>query len=525
MDLFTDVLSYFRSVGVNEAVTSANVGATTASGNPVFDRATIRRRERCRRKGDGVECDSDDEGEMTMESNTWLEDIEQMALEEGIHDPHILKAIFLAGGGGSGKGFVSEIMFGTMANQSTTVLGLKSANSDDVLMAMAGALPSQMHPVGGRAPTPGGKPGHSRSGAWYGGGIGGREAFDVGSQLATDPGIALRKQAKSLHEKRLDMWIGQRLGLIIDGTAKNADKVLATRKNLEKNGYDTYMVFVNTDLDVALARNRSRQRVVPEDVIRKAHKQTQEAARKLKRAFGRNFVEIDNSKVASKQDIAKILMPKFTRIAMKFLKEPVKNPEGRKWLEQQTAHLPASMKRKIMGTPKKKGKAGKKKVLVTASVLRSDNLEEMEYNSVDSLLKSIRSKVIKGAKPTRAGRLRGCFKKANVPIPCVGSTAGVDDDIDDYEVMRTEWTDEAREAAERVRRGRKKGLRKAQSPMARKKAAKTRMKKAIAKRQNLGADMGIGLGNMFTEDAQDDVAFARAMIDDQIGDLRPREGL
>ena len=41
-----------------------------------------------------------------------VEEITKPILQEGINDPGILKAVFLAGGPGSGKGFVSKGLFG-----------------------------------------------------------------------------------------------------------------------------------------------------------------------------------------------------------------------------------------------------------------------------------------------------------------------------------------------------------------------------------------------------------------------------
>lgn len=57
----------------------------------------------------------------------------------------------------------------------------------------------------------------------------------------------------------------------------------------------------------------------------------------------------------------------------------------------------------------------------------------MERDDIDAALKKIRAAVIKGAKSTRATRLKGCFKRYE--IPCVGATtpdtpvAGVDEEI------------------------------------------------------------------------------------------------
>ena len=53
-------------------------------------------------------------------------------------------------------------------------------------------------------------------------------------------------------------YIEGRLGLIIDGTGKDFEKITRRARNLEALGYDTHMIFVNTSLDVALQRNAER---------------------------------------------------------------------------------------------------------------------------------------------------------------------------------------------------------------------------------------------------------------------------
>lgn len=240
------------------------------------------------------------------------------AVEEGLFDPYILKAIFLAGGGGSGKGFISNLMFGTMKDQATTAMGLKSVNSDDILMAIA---------KGKIGATP----------------------FDIKRELGGEVGQAARGRAKALIKKRHKGFVGGRLGLIIDGTAKKPAKILKTCNALKEVGYDCYMVFVDTSLDVALARNASRARQVPEDLIRQAHGQVQAAKDVFKRTLGKRMVVIDNSRSASEQDIARKLTPQFHRLAMRFLGQPIRNPVGRAWVVAEAEGLPASMKRKIHG--------------------------------------------------------------------------------------------------------------------------------------------------------------------------------
>ena len=41
-----------------------------------------------------------------------------------------------------------------------------------------------------------------------------------------------------------------RLGMIIDGTGHKYDKIKKQKEELEEIGYDCYMVFVHTDLDL-----------------------------------------------------------------------------------------------------------------------------------------------------------------------------------------------------------------------------------------------------------------------------------
>jgi len=56
------------------------------------------------------------------------------------------------------------------------------------------------------------------------------------------------------------MYITGRLGLVIDGTGKDADKMIRQRKQLEDLGYDTAMIFVDTDLETSMLRNKKKSK-------------------------------------------------------------------------------------------------------------------------------------------------------------------------------------------------------------------------------------------------------------------------
>ena len=57
-------------------------------------------------------------------------------LTEGVLDPGILKAVFLAGGPGSGKSFVAGEIFGIPKKVNVSAFGLKLVNQDKELTRM-----------------------------------------------------------------------------------------------------------------------------------------------------------------------------------------------------------------------------------------------------------------------------------------------------------------------------------------------------------------------------------------------------
>ena len=176
-------------------------------------------------------------------------------INEGVYDPGIFKAFFLAGGPGSGKTFVTSSAFaGT---------GLKLVNSDikferDLRKAnLSLKMPDE-------------------------------EAYfrDI-----------IRKGAKAFVGKQLDQYLKGRLGMIIDSTARDYS-VIQRQYNLLRNiGYDCYMVFVNTSLDVALERNRTRSRSIPEYIVQKSWKGVQANMGAFQKVFGHSkLLIVDNNK-------------------------------------------------------------------------------------------------------------------------------------------------------------------------------------------------------------------------------------
>jgi len=208
-------------------------------------------------------------------------------LQEGLQDPNIFKAFFLAGGPGSGKSYV--------VRYSTGGTGLRVVNSDDVFekyLKDAG-LSLKMPP----------------------------EEWEASQRE--------RKRAKRVTKARRDNYVEGRIGMVIDGTGKEYDKIRQQKADLEALGYDTHMIFVNTSLDVALERNAKRERTVPEDVAINSYNAVQGNLGKFSSLFRGDMVIVDNNK--ADDDIEMMTFKEVKRL----LRKKVTNPRAKSWIEME----------------------------------------------------------------------------------------------------------------------------------------------------------------------------------------------
>jgi cytidylate kinase len=216
----------------------------------------------------------------------------EQILSEGLYDPNIFKAFFLAGGPGSGKSFVARNVF--------TGTGLKLVNSDIVLensLRKAGlslSMPDE-------------------------------------EQYFRD---ILRTRAKAIVDNQIDLYVKGRLGLVIDATGRDYNIISRQFSALQLLGYDCYMVFVNTSLEVALERNAKRERVVPEYITKNSWQSVQNNIGRFQNLFGlTNFVVVDNSK--SEQELVTLTMNKVNAVVRRFLTTPIKSYIAKRWMAKE----------------------------------------------------------------------------------------------------------------------------------------------------------------------------------------------
>ncbi len=227
-------------------------------------------------------------------------------LNEGVYDPGILKCIFLAGGPGSGKSKVSKEIFGIQGIASFSISGLKSVNSDTAFehqLKKSGIDPKQLAKIEKEDPK-----------LW--------------KKITEDP-KGVRELAKQTTQKIKAFYEEGRLGMIIDGTGDDVLKIQNQKKRAEALGYDTFMVFVNTSLEVARHRNSMRDRVLPENLLIPIWKECQNNLGKFQSMFGGNFRIVDNSKDGNN------VTNETKKHVDTFINSPIYNPIGKKWVTTQ----------------------------------------------------------------------------------------------------------------------------------------------------------------------------------------------
>jgi len=237
----------------------------------------------------------------------------RVELVEGVDDPGILKAVFLAGGPGSGKTYIAKGLFGIPDKVNVSQTGMKMVNSDKELKYLL-------------------------------------KKFGFGTDLdslpdevfanltnPSDPKYSgLRNFAKDLTAERRRLYQNGRLGMIIDGTGDEFNKISMEKKELEAVGYDCYMIFVNTSLDVALERNENRDRILPEKIVKDSHKAVTRNMGGYQGMFGgSNFLIIDNN---DNVDDEKKAQKRFNMLVKqglgKFVNKPLKNKRGLSWVRK-----------------------------------------------------------------------------------------------------------------------------------------------------------------------------------------------
>jgi len=238
---------------------------------------------------------------------TFADFVDLPELEEGIHDPAIFKAVFLAGGPGSGKSFM-------VGQTGLSSFGFKIVNSDqhfEIALKKAGLTQ---------------KP----------------------EDIFSTKGQSLRDRAKYHTQKTQDMYLNGRLGLVIDGTGREYDKISKQKAELEKLGYECAMILVNTSLQTAVGRDQARERTLGKAAITPMWRSVQQNIGRFSNLFKQNFYIVDNSEDA---DYKKGAMSVYKQVGA-WSRKPPTHRLAKAWMKDQKqrrnikeAELPPHLKR------------------------------------------------------------------------------------------------------------------------------------------------------------------------------------
>ena len=213
-------------------------------------------------------------------------------LNEGVYDPGIFKAFFLAGGPGSGKTFVTQSAFaGT---------GLKVVNSDAAFER-------------------------------------GLKQANLSLKMPDEEEYfrnIIRQRAKTTASNILDTYVQGRLGLVIDATGRDLPLVQRQVGMLRNIGYDCYMVFVNTSLDVALERNKKRPRSIPEYIVKKSWDGVQANIGSFQRVFSPNkMLIVDNNR--SEKELVTMVLNQASKFIRSRLRTKPENGIALSWIKKE----------------------------------------------------------------------------------------------------------------------------------------------------------------------------------------------
>ena len=210
-------------------------------------------------------------------------------IQEGVYDPNIFNAIFLAGGPGSGKSYV--------VRKTTGGLGMKIVNSDDIYERDLEAA-----------------------------------GLDIGKpdDIFSDKGQEIRLRSKQKTKARKGLWVDGRLGIIIDGTGKDVAKISRQKALLDQLGYQCAMIFANTSLEVAQIRNKERARTLPEKSVEQMWNDVQRNIGGFQQLFGsRHFIIVDNNEAG--EDVFNKVSKRIRGLVTK---KPTK-PQAKQWIAKE----------------------------------------------------------------------------------------------------------------------------------------------------------------------------------------------
>jgi len=116
--------------------------------------------------------------------------------------------------------------------------------------------------------------------------------------------MQLRDIATQKNDALIEMTMTNKQSIMVESSGSPFSIDWLASKSVHYN-YEAYVIFVVTSLDVALLRNKSRKRKLPEEVVKKMYNKIQQSFRTLNQwfSFGDIRIVMNNKKITTRQEL------------------------------------------------------------------------------------------------------------------------------------------------------------------------------------------------------------------------------
>ncbi len=217
-------------------------------------------------------------------------------ISEGLYDKHIFKAIFLLGGPGSGKTYIYDNLINTGK--------FKLLSPDNILEP---DLKKNNIPL----------------------------KWSEHSKEDSEKVLNLRNRSGDLTDKQQNLYLKGRLPIVLDKTGQDYESLMRNKTKFESLGYECLGIFVQTDPEIALDRNRKRARSLPDNIVTSLNSKIRKNVYaddgddyQYEKEF-KSFIIVDNDNPSKEY-----LKNKFAEV-QKWINAPVNNQIALQWIENQ----------------------------------------------------------------------------------------------------------------------------------------------------------------------------------------------
>ena len=224
--------------------------------------------------------------------------LEKKKVKESINDKNLFKALFVLGGAGSGKSKVATSLVGFDEFGISSSLGVKLLDSDLFYERITK--------------------------------LRGLDMSSSEDKSTLDKQQDIFSRSRELNDIKKNFLLNGMLPVIFTSTGRNSESTLNLAKEIKSYGYDVRCIYIDVPLEISLKRNKSRDRVLNDDIVTQTWRDSQKNKQIYRDYFAKNYIEIQNVDKTPKE------LSKFEEVLYQqgksFFESPLQNRIGVKIL-------------------------------------------------------------------------------------------------------------------------------------------------------------------------------------------------